>query len=75
MPGKNDIVAGIRLEGEKEFKAGVSDVNKSIKTMNSELRLVTEQYRGQANMGQVQELQERQIVMDSSPWWVPSSSR
>ena len=30
MPGKNEIVAGIRLEGEKEFKQEITSVNKSI---------------------------------------------
>lgn len=49
MPGKNDIVAGIRLEGEKEFKSGVTDINKSIATMKSELGKVTEEYDGRAN--------------------------
>lgn len=25
MSGKNDIVAGIRLDGEKEFRQGIND--------------------------------------------------
>lgn len=29
MPGKNEIVAGIRLEGEKEFKQEITSVNKN----------------------------------------------
>lgn len=49
MPGKNEIVAGIRLEGEKEFKQEVTAVNKSISAMKSELKLVEAQYTGSAN--------------------------
>lgn len=49
MSGKNEIVAGIRLNGEKEFRQGVTNVNKSLTAMKSELGLVSAQYDGQAN--------------------------
>lgn len=38
MPGKNEIVAGIRLEGEKEFRQEITSVNKSIAASSSELK-------------------------------------
>lgn len=38
MPGKNEIVAGIRLEGEKEFRQEITSVNKSIAVSRSELK-------------------------------------
>ncbi len=49
MPGNAEIKAEIRLGGEKEFKQGVTDINKSLTTMKSELNLVTEKYKGQSN--------------------------
>ena len=49
MPGKNEIVAGIRLTGEKEFRQGITSINKSISAMKSELKLTSAEYEGQAN--------------------------
>lgn len=49
MPGKNEIVAGIRLEGEKEFKQEITSVNKSIAASRSELKKTEAAYEGQAN--------------------------
>lgn len=49
MPGKNDIVAGIRLDGEKEFKDGITGINKELTVTKSELNKVTAEYEGQAN--------------------------
>lgn len=49
MPGNAEIKAEIRLGGEKEFKQGVTDINKSLTAMKSELNLVTERYKGQSN--------------------------
>ena len=49
MPGKNEIVAGIRLEGEKEFKQEITSVNKSIAASRSELKKTEVAYEGQAN--------------------------
>ncbi len=49
MPGKNEIVAGIRLTGEKEFRQEITSINKSVSAMKSELKLVSAQYEGQAN--------------------------
>lgn len=47
--GKNDIVAGIRLEGEKEFKDGLTSVNKSLAATKSEMALVKAECAGQEN--------------------------
>ena len=49
MPGKNEIVAGIRMEGGKEFREELTSINKSIAAQKSELKLVTAEYEGQAN--------------------------
>ena len=49
MAGKNDIVAGIRLEGEQQFRNSVTSINKSITALKSELNLVKAQYDGQQN--------------------------
>lgn len=49
MPGKNEIVAGIRLEGEKEFRQEITSVNKSIAASRSELKKTETAYEGQAN--------------------------
>lgn len=43
------ISTSIKLDGEAEFKKQLSEVNSSLKNMDSEMRLVTEQYKGQAN--------------------------
>ena len=49
MPGKKEIVAGIRLEGEKKFKDDVTNINKNLTAMKSELGKVSAEYEGQAN--------------------------
>ena len=47
--GKNDIVAGIRLEGEKQFKDALASVNKSLTSTKSEMALVKAECAGQEN--------------------------
>lgn len=47
--GKRKIGAVIALDGESAFKKSVSACNTSLKTMKSEMSLVTEQFKGQAN--------------------------
>ena len=49
MQGQYDIGAIIRLDGEGEFKAAVTNVNRSLNTMKAELTIIKEQYNGQAN--------------------------
>lgn len=49
MPRKKEIVAGIRLEGEKEFKQGLSSINKEINETRSELKKTEAAYEGQSN--------------------------
>ena len=46
---KRKIGAVIALDGESQFKKSVSACNASLKTMKSEMSLVTEQFKGQAN--------------------------
>lgn len=46
---KRKIGAVIALDGESAFKKSVSACNSSLKTMKSEMALVTEQFKGQAN--------------------------
>lgn len=60
--GKNDIVAGIRLEGEKKFKDGVTSVNKSLSAMKSEMALVKAEYAGQENT--LEALTKKQEVLN-----------
>ncbi|MDY3251215.1 MAG: phage tail tape measure protein [Candidatus Choladocola sp.] len=62
MSEKNDIVAGIRLEGEKEFKDAVTSVNKSLTSMKSELNLVKAEYAGQENT--LEALTKKQEVLN-----------
>lgn len=62
MSDKNDIVAGIRLEGEKEFKEAVTSVNKSLSSMKSELNLVKAEYAGQENS--LEALTKKQEVLN-----------
>lgn len=49
MAGKNDIVAGIRLEGEQQFRSSVTSINKSVTSLKSELNLIKAQYDGNQN--------------------------
>ena len=46
---KRKIGAVIALDGESAFKKSVSACNSSLKTMKSEMALVSEQFKGQAN--------------------------
>lgn len=43
------IGAVIALDGEKDFKQAVSNVNSELKTLQSEAGLVTEKFKGQSN--------------------------
>ena len=45
----NKIGAIIALDGEKEFKQSVTNVNSTLKTLNSEMKLSEEQFKEQAN--------------------------
>lgn len=47
--GKRSIGAVISLEGEAAFRKAVTQCNTALKTMQSEMKLVSEQYKGQAN--------------------------
>ena len=43
------ISTSIKLDGEAEFKKELSGVNSELKNLNSDMKLVTEQFKGQAN--------------------------
>lgn len=43
------ISTSIKLDGEAEFKKQLGDVNSNLRTLDSEMKLVTEQFNGQAN--------------------------
>lgn len=43
------ISTSIKLDGEAEFKKQLSGVNGQLKNLNSDMRLVTEEFKGQAN--------------------------
>ncbi len=49
MAGQMNIGAGIRLDGEKEFKSAVAAINKDIKVLGSEMAKVTAQFGSNAN--------------------------
>lgn len=43
------ISTSIKLDGDAEFKKQLSSVNSNLKNLNSDMRLVTEEFKGQAN--------------------------
>lgn len=43
------VSTSIALDGEKEFKRQLGDVNSNLRTLKSELQLTTEEFKGQAN--------------------------
>lgn len=43
------ISTSIKLDGEAEFKKQLSAVNSNLKNLNSDIKLVTEEFKGQAN--------------------------
>ena len=49
MAGQMNIGAGIRLDGEKEFKSAVSDINKDLKLLGSEMSKVSAKFSENAN--------------------------
>ena len=62
MSGKNDIVAGIRLDGEKEFKQNVTSINKSLQALKSEMNKVSAEYSGQENS--IEALSKKQEILN-----------
>ena len=53
------ISTSIRLEGDKEFKDQLKSVNSNLRTMDTELKLTTEQFKGQANSVEALEAKQR----------------
>ena len=58
------IDAKITLNGEKEFKSGVTSCNKALSTMKSEMNLVKAQTAGQANT--LESLKKKQEVLNKT---------
>ena len=61
--GGSNIGAGIVLDGEKEFKKALTEINNGLKVTASELTLVTAKYSDNANS--VKALTERNIVLEN----------
>ncbi len=61
--GGSNIGAGIVLDGEKEFKKALTEINSGLKVTASELTLVTAKYSDNANS--VKALTERNIVLEN----------
>ena len=61
---KRKIGAVIALDGESSFKKSVSACNASLKTMKSEMALVNEQFKGQANS--MSALQSKHEVLEKT---------
>lgn len=61
--GKSNIGAGIVLDGEKEFKKAITEINNGLKVTASELALVTAKYSENANS--VKALTDKSIVLES----------
>lgn len=61
---KRRIGATIALDGESSFKKSVSACNASLKTMKSEMALVNEQFKGQANS--MSALQSKHEVLEKT---------
>lgn len=56
-----DIGPRIGIEGEREFKRALSDINKDMQVLGSEMRKVTAEFNGNANS--IEALQTRQEVL------------
>ncbi len=61
--GGSNIGAGIVLDGEKEFKKAITDINNGLKVTASELALVTAKYSDNANS--VKALTEKNIALEN----------
>ena len=51
----------IVLEGEREYKKAIADVNSSMSVMRSELKLVSSEFDGQANSSEA--LRKKQEIL------------
>lgn len=40
-----DIGVGLRVDGEKQFKQAITDINREVKLLTNEMKLVTEQFK------------------------------
>ncbi len=62
MANKGTIGGKIVLEGEREYRQALSQINTSTRTLSSEMRMVTAQYRDNANTTEA--LRARQQVLN-----------
>lgn len=56
-----NISTRLILEGEKEYKAAVGNINRELKTLKSELELVDSKYKGQVNSLQALEAKNKAL--------------
>lgn len=45
----SDIGVGLRVDGEQQFKQAISNINREVKLLTSEMKLVTEQFKTNSN--------------------------
>lgn len=62
MPGKADIGPKIGIEGEKQFRDEIKAINTGLKTLGSEMKLVTSEFIGNENS--VEALTAKNDVLD-----------
>ena len=62
MADKFGIAAGITLDGEKEFKSAVTEINRSMTVLGSEMKKVTAQFAD--NGDSIEALTAKQDVLD-----------
>jgi uncharacterized membrane protein YuzA (DUF378 family) len=66
MSGKAKIGATISLDGEKEYKQAISEINKALSVLGSEMKKVTAQFDGNANsidgLNAKQDVLERKLL-------------
>lgn len=66
MSGKAKIGASIALDGEKEYKQAISEINKALSVLGSEMKKVTAQFDGNANsidgLNAKQDVLERKLL-------------
>lgn len=64
MSAKQVIGVTLQTDGEKQFKQNISDCNKALKTMRSEMDLVKEKTAGQANS--LDSLRQKHSVLEKT---------
>jgi TP901 family phage tail tape measure protein len=61
MAAKREISTRLVIEGEREYKAKIADINREYKTLDSQLKLVDSSFKGQANTLQALEAKNKAL--------------